>query len=79
MTQYIQTEGGTQIGKPWTGSPVSCDLCTKPEPTCFVDGQLIPSPANHFHSGWAIMCIPCFKTQGKGLGHGVGQKYCKKE
>ena len=75
MTQYIQTEGGTQPGSPWLGEPITCTLCGKEEPPCFVDGQHDVSP----HSRWIIMCIPCFKLQGKGIGNGLGQKYCKKQ
>ena len=34
----------------------------------FVDGKTR-------HGPWAIMCIPCHKVQGVGLGLGKGQKY----
>lgn len=79
MTQYIQSAGGTQPGKAWIGSPVTCNICSKEAPDCFVDGQVIPSPATEFFSGWTIMCQECFKLHGKGLGNGLGQKYCKKQ
>lgn len=80
MSQYIQVEGGTQTDRHWLGTgPVQCDLCSKEEPPCFVDGAVLPSPATQFFSGWAIMCIPCFKDHGRGLGTGIGQKYCKKQ
>ena len=78
MTQYIQAAGGNQTGHPWLGSPITCNLCGQADPDCFVDGQVLPSPATQF-SGWALMCIPCFKQHGKGIGQGLGQKYCKKE
>ena len=73
MCSYIQCEGGTQIGKPWNGAPVSCSFCKIKEPDCFVDGRVAMSTA------WAIMCLECFKVHGVGLGVGKGQKYCKKQ
>jgi len=79
MSQYIQSAGGSQTGKHWLGSPISCHICSTESPDCFVDGQVIPSPTTQYFSGWAIMCIPCFKEHGKGIGAGIGQRYCKQQ
>jgi hypothetical protein len=72
MCKYIQTEGGSQPGKYWHGSPlITCDFCKTESPDCFVDGRVIGG------TQWATMCIPCFKTHGAAVGYGEGQKYCK--
>ena len=56
--------------KKWLGDrPEKCDLCgTGLEGQAFVDGKTRMGP-------WGIMCRPCHKTKGVGLGLGRGQLY----
>jgi hypothetical protein len=56
--------------KKWLGDkPEKCDLCGTPlAQQAFVDGKTQMGP-------WGIMCRPCHKTKGMGLGLGRGQLY----
>ena len=55
--------------KTWLSDPpTECDLCQTPITTIFIDGKTTYGP-------WGIMCPHCYKTYGKGLGGGLGQKY----
>lgn len=48
---------------------VNCNLCERDlEGQPFVDGKTAMGP-------WAIMCKPCHKQFGCGLGTGKGQEY----
>lgn len=48
--------------------PGKCDLCSKPLVDTFVDGKTSFGP-------WGIMCRPCHRKHGIGLGLGRGQLY----
>lgn len=78
MCKYIQTEGGRKPGATWLGSTdasptgIRCNICQADDLPCFVDGATD-------QGYWAIMCPECFKTHGRGLGPGLGQKYCRQE
>ena len=48
--------------------PTHCDLCRQPLKDHFVDGKTQMGP-------WAVMCLPCHKRRGTGLGLGRGQRY----
>ncbi len=52
-----------------------CDICRRKLLDCglYVDGHVKDSPL------WASMCIPCFRTTGRGIGWGVGQLYAKQQ
>lgn len=53
----------------WSGGlPTKCDLCGGDLRNGFVDGRTSYGP-------WAIMCIPCHRVRGCGLGPGRGQEY----
>jgi hypothetical protein len=52
----------------WTGSVPRCDICEQTTNRWFVDGATKMGP-------WAIMCPTDFKSYGRGLGPGLGQKY----
>lgn len=53
----------------WHGViPKKCDLCEGELKGAFVDGRTKIG-------SWAIMCLPCHKEFGVGLGLGKGQKY----
>lgn len=56
----------------WYGvTPKQCDVCSGKLTTAFVDGRT--------KTGfWAIMCLPCHKEFGVGLGVGKGQRYSMK-
>jgi hypothetical protein len=55
--------------KKWLGKVDKCDLCDEKITTGFVDGRLIG------RTSWALICFPCFRQYGAGLGTGLGQKY----
>jgi hypothetical protein len=58
------------MAKTWMGSPPEqCDFCEHKIMDEFVDGGLIG------YTCWAIMCPPCFRRLGRGLGTGLGQRY----
>ena len=55
--------------KVWFGSkPEKCDICHKPFNGEFIDGRTQSGP-------WGMLCPPCHKTYGVGLGTGNGQHY----
>jgi hypothetical protein len=57
--------------KKWmSASPVRCDICkcALDEHETFIDGVTVYGP-------WAIMCPPCHKEKGHGVGLGKGQEY----
>jgi predicted CXXCH cytochrome family protein len=57
--------------KKWYGSlPDDCNICHNPITTDFVDGATVWGP-------WAILCLPCHRAKGRGLGTGLGQHYIK--
>jgi len=57
--------------KTWNGTPpTTCDICHNPIKKEFVDGLTQYGP-------WGIMCKPCHKRRGCGLGTGRGQKYVR--
>lgn len=57
--------------KMWTGSKITtCNLCDSKLESVFIDGRLRTGQ-------WAIMCRPCHKTLGVGVGTGKGQLYSK--
>jgi len=59
-----------KMARYWLGSdPHDCNICgLNTMRKSFVDGKT--------HRGsWAIMCLPCHKDQGVGLGIGKGQQY----
>jgi hypothetical protein len=49
-------------------TPVSCDVCSKPFETSFIDGATRGGP-------WANMCLRCHREIGAGIGQGQGQLY----
>lgn len=56
--------------KKWTGGK-TCDFCKESVETTkpyFVDGKTTRGP-------WALMCHPCFRRNGIGLGCGKGRAY----
>lgn len=56
----------------WYGvAPKKCDLCNSKLKGVFIDGRTRMG-------AWAIMCLPCHKEFGVGLGIGKGQKYTMK-
>ncbi len=56
----------------WAGAePKECQLCLTAITEEFVDGAVLPSKK------WAILCIPCHRLYGIGLGAGRGQLYKK--
>jgi len=67
--QYVQIEGGTMTGKAMSMDG-ECNLCGKVNLSEFVDGATRIGP-------WANMCMPCFRSVGRGLGVGRGQRYAK--
>lgn len=53
----------------WQGTQVAdCDLCNQPITKRMIDGKTTSGP-------WGLMCVPCHKTHGTGLGTGRGQAY----
>jgi hypothetical protein len=55
----------------WAGDiPRECDFCKNAIKKQFIDGATIQGT-------WAIMCVPCHKRYGLGLGIGKGQLYRK--
>lgn len=50
-----------------------CQLCGKKLGLEFVDGR------TKMDSRWAIMCVPCHRTYGLGLGTGYGQQYRRED
>lgn len=60
--------------KYWMGDPPEvCDLNSAHKiTTTFIDGATRRGP-------WANMCPDCYRTEGRGLGTGYGQKYEKQE
>ena len=55
--------------KKWLSPPpIECDICRNKITNKFVDGATRSGP-------WGCMCIACHKSQGRGLGLGVGQMY----
>jgi len=55
--------------KVWNGGDIDvCDICESPITQEFVDGATCRGP-------WAIMCLGCFRMEGRGLGLGKGQYY----
>jgi hypothetical protein len=56
--------------KKWEGpKPIVCDICNQPVTSKqFVDGKTA-------HGPWALMCLPCFRVLGVGVGLGKGQVY----
>ena len=56
----------------WGGSEPKCDFCGRTTMKKFIDGATIAGP-------WAMMCIPCHRTLGMGLGLGKGQLYQKQK
>lgn len=55
----------------WLGSePTHCQVCEGPFHNKFVDGAT-------FTGQWALMCKPCHKRMGRGLGMGRGQEYTR--
>ena len=65
---YIQTDGGTNIGKTYAHPMVTCDMCKKDHLDTYIDGYTI-------FGSWANMCPKCHELYGCGLGSSVGQKY----
>ena len=59
--------------KIWYGDVTWCNVCGQEIKGEFVDGKLKRG------STWALMCIPCFKRHGSGLGLRKGQLYKKEE
>lgn len=54
----------------WCGDPPEkCDLCGGKLRDSFVDGVVAEVRS------WAIMCMPCHRAEGVGLGPGLGQRY----
>lgn len=52
----------------WNGSkPTHCQVCERPIGKTFVDGATAV--------GWAILCPPCHRMRGRGLGTGKGQQF----
>jgi len=57
------------VVKCWMGSPPKhCDICAGEITSSFVDGATNLGP-------WGIMCLPCHRRAGRGLGTGRGQQY----
>lgn len=57
----------------WHGvTPTQCEVCGEKLTDEFIDGRTQVG-------FWAIMCIPCHKEFGVGLGVGKGQKYSVKK
>ena len=53
----------------WYGEPPKkCDICNNDIKGVFIDGRTKQGV-------WGIMCKPCHKEHGVGLGTGRGQKY----
>jgi hypothetical protein len=49
-------------------SPAKCDVCNNTTMPQMVDGKTHQGP-------WALMCGPCYKVLGVGIGQGNGQLY----
>jgi hypothetical protein len=59
--------------KKWVGSkPDTCDICKKKIENYFIDGRIDLGVRG---SGWALVCMKCWKKFGVRLGTGWGQKY----
>ncbi len=58
----------TKEVKTWVGD-TTCDLCHH---KC---GEILIDGVEKTTRKWAVMCLPCFKTHGVGIGQGSGQKY----
>ncbi|MAH49539.1 hypothetical protein CMI37_27200 [Candidatus Pacearchaeota archaeon] len=52
--------------------PNACDLCRRPIRMIFIDGKTSSGP-------WGNMCPECHKSEGGGLGTGLGQRYEKQD
>mgnify|MGYP001602994687 CR=1 FL=1 len=52
----------------WYGPAELCDICDGVLAKVFIDGKTHKGP-------WAVMCDPCHRLHGVGIGLGKGQKY----
>lgn len=56
----------------WYGTPPErCDLCQAALVKRFIDG----ATGTAYGGLWAVMCVACHQTEGRGLGVGRGQAY----
>lgn len=69
----------TSRKKIWYGSPPQCDIAVHgvipgmPSTSHDLDGQFVDGKTKM--GPWAMMCLPCHRRYGVGLGTGRGQRY----
>ena len=54
----------------WLSAVNNCEICGTPHTDKMVDGATKMGP-------WALMCLSCHGSIGRGLGTGLGQMYQK--
>lgn len=72
IDNVLKSKSGKRIKqlRYWVGDVDDCNLCNKRIDAEFVDGATRMGP-------WAIMCKPCARKHGVGVGMGRGQVYTK--